>query len=148
MKTIKFLLIAILLASFIPTFAQKENSTMDKLQATVWWDGPLPKWVSYMKFSKTKWMITTKYEGKLGTKTGHPNEYYLSDMIDTVFDVSKVGKIQNGKYIIENGAIIEIVKLDNTNFWYKVLYPEVNVGSDYIFKWSAVSDKGIPWKEE
>lgn len=148
MKTIKFLLIAIFIANFIPTFAQKDNSTMDKLRATAWRNGPLPKWVSYMKFSKTKWMITTKYEGKLGTKPGHPNVYYLSDTIDTVFDASKVGKIQNGKYIIENGAITEIVKLDDTNFWYKVLYPEVNVGPDYIFKWAAVSDKGIPWKEE
>lgn len=121
---------------------------MDKLRATVWWDGPLPKWVSYMKFSKTKWMSTTKFEGKLGTKTGHPNASYLSNKIDAVYDASKVGKVINGKYIIGNGAVVEIVKLDDTNFWYKVLYPEVNVGPDYIFKWTAVSNKGIPWKEK
>lgn len=62
MKVTK-LLIVIFLISPIFVSAQKSESTMDRLRATTWWNGPLPKWVSYMKFSKTKCMFTTKYEG-------------------------------------------------------------------------------------
>lgn len=150
MKIIRVIFVTILLASFIPTFAQKENSTMDKLRATAWWNGPLPKWVSYMKFSKTKIMATIRYEGELGTKTYNPGTYYLSNSIDTIYDASKIGQISNGKYIIGKGSVMEIIKLDNKDFWYKFIY-QTNIiggGPNVVIKWSAVSGEGIPWKEE
>lgn len=146
MKVAK-LLIVIFLISPIFVSAQKSESTMDRLRSTTWWNGPLPKWVSYMKFSKTKCMFTTKYEGKLGTRTYNPNSYYLSNTIDTIFDKSKIGKVFDGKYIID-GCVKEIIKLNDKELWYRVLYPDISTGPDYIVKWTAVSDKRIPWKEE
>lgn len=146
MKVTK-LLIVIFLISPIFVSAQKSESTMDRLRATTWWNGPLLKWVSYIKFSKTKCMFTTKYEGKLGTRTYNPNSYYLSNTIDTIFDKSKIGKVFDGKYIID-GCVKEIIKLNDKELWYRVLYPDISTGPDYIVKWTAVSDKGIPWKEE
>lgn len=62
MKTIKVVLATILLVGFMLLFAQKETSTTDKLRATIWWDGSLPKWVSYIKFSKTGEAIPWKEE--------------------------------------------------------------------------------------
>lgn len=150
MKTIKFLIILILLVNSLSAFSQKEDSTIDKLMSTTWWNGPLPKYVSYMKFSKTKTMATIRYEGELGTKTYNPGTYYLSNSIDTIYDASKVGQISNGKYIIGKGSVMEIVKLDNKDFWYKFIYPTniVGGGPNFVIKWSAVSGEGIPWKEE
>lgn len=148
MKTLRVLFLVLILVRFIPLFAQKDDSTMDKLQATTWWNGPLPKWVSYIKFSKTKCMFTTKYEGELGTRTYNPNSYYLSNTIDTIFDKSKIGKISNGKYIID-GCVKEIIKLDEKDFWYRVIYPtDITRGAGFVIKWTAVPNEGIPWKEE
>lgn len=148
MKTLRAFILVLFLVGFMPLFAQKHESTMDKLRSTTWWNGPLPKWVSYIKFSKTKCMFTTKYEGKLGTRTYNPNSYYLSNTIDTIFDKSKIGKVAEGKYIID-GCVKEIIKLDDEDFWYKVIYPtNITRGLEVVIKWTAVSDKGIPWKEE
>ena len=144
------LLVVIFFTSPIFVSAQKNESTMDKLRVTTWWNGPLPKYVSYMKFSKTKIMATIRYEGELGTKTYNPGTYYLSNSIDTIYDASKIGQISNGKYIIGKGSVMEIIKLDNKDFWYKFIYPTniIGGGPNVVIKWSAVSDKGIPWKEE
>ena len=148
MKVIE-LLIVVFFTSPIFVFAQKNESIMDKLMSTTWWNGPLPKYVSYMKFTKTKTMNTMRYEGELGTKTYNPNTYYLSNSIDTIYDASKVGQISNGKYIIGKGSVMEIIKLDNKDFWYKFIYPTniVGGGPNVVIKWTAVSGEGIPWKE-
>ena len=60
-------------------------------------------------------------------KTG--NEYYLSDIIDTVFYKSKIGKSTRGKYIIEydsNGYVnvYQILKLTDDRLLIKYLYKD------------------------
>lgn len=69
----------------------------------------------YIKYTKTKDIYIEKINNTIDRVYSN---YYLSSSPDTIFDSNKVGKNNNGKYIIRDGGkyvfISEILKLNDT----------------------------------
>ena len=79
-------------------FSQIGSSMLTRLQGK--------RWVM-KETNRTFEMVftTTKCFYYTDGKADDTRNYYLSDTIETVFDKSKVGKIMNGKYIIEGDIL-------------------------------------------
>ena len=71
----------------------------------------------YIKFSRIQRMYFERFENEVDS-TQH--NYYLSSTPDTVFDKTKVGKNNTGKYIVREGPdvvyIDEILELTSSKF--------------------------------
>lgn len=69
----------------------------------------------YVRYTKTEYITKMKIDGELRIFN---YRYYLSSSSDTVFDSNKIGKNQNGKYIIEADGnyvfVSKILKLTDT----------------------------------
>ena len=69
----------------------------------------------YVKYTKTEFFTKMKIDGELRIFN---YRYYLSSSQDTVFDSNKIGKNNNGKYIIRDGGdyvfVRRILKLTDT----------------------------------
>ncbi|MCC8089566.1 MAG: hypothetical protein LIO79_09965 [Rikenellaceae bacterium] len=99
MKT-KLLLFGLLL--IIPQHllkAQEKKSTIDLLTAHVWESSEnanIPEYDRYRQFTREKMKTTVVLEDRTVTAESY---YYLTDSRDERFDMDKVGKCENGKYI-------------------------------------------------
>ncbi len=92
------------------------GSTLDKLQGKTWRLQSKDDYYKDRQYTRRGMILLPR-----GANTqGMP--FYLSDRIETKFDRNKVGKIENGKYIVEDGIkevsgrevfIYEIIKLDD-----------------------------------
>ncbi|GHT17677.1 hypothetical protein FACS189429_2270 [Bacteroidia bacterium] len=76
-----------------------------------------------LTYTTTEEIGTISYNGGGGSGT---RSYYLSNTIETVFDNSKVGNVQNGKYLIvatkgTNFEVFEILTLNAIRFSFKHL---------------------------
>lgn len=135
----RLLYIMILLAGITGnTFVYGQNNSMlDKLVEKTWQAKPLDGGPYY---TISRYNYNTKTSSLyVEDKPCPPQEasFYLSDQHDTQFDNSKVGKIQNGKYLIVKGNGItrnltayEILKLDDTNLDLKLLLED---GTDILY---------------
>ena len=78
----------------------------------------------YVKYTKTEFFTKMKIDGELRIFN---YRYYLSSSQDTVFDSNKIGKNNNGKYIIRDGGkyvfISEILELTATKLVLRNLTP-------------------------
>ena len=91
-------------------YAQQAKSTMDLLTQREW------KIVfeinkdfhveSTYTYTTTEFIDKSKGTGTDGFELKF--KYYLSDKRETVFDSSKVGKIQNGDYIIKENELLDV----------------------------------------
>ena len=61
----------------------------------------------YVKYTKTEFFTKMNIDGELRIFN---YRYYLSSSQDTVFDSNKIGKNNNGKYIIRDGGDYVFVK--------------------------------------
>ena len=97
MKNYKIIILTNVLIAFtaFTTISQNNPSTLEKLQANTWETKSSVSNIFNSIYDAEQ--ITIIRNGEiLGT-----DEYYLSDTIDTVFDVTKIGKVPNGKYIVK-----------------------------------------------
>ncbi len=110
----------------ITSSAYGQSSTLDKLMAKTW-EYQYPAGYDNSTSVKTKYSCciqTTILYGRIGGEYGTLDQsFYLSDNIETEFDDSKVGKNQNGRYLVVKGthemlkiSVFEILKLDVTEF--------------------------------
>ena len=78
----------------------------------------------YVKYTKTEFFTKMKIDGELRIFN---YRYYLSSSPDTVFDSNKIGKNNNGKYIIRKSGkyvfISEILELTATKLVLRNLTP-------------------------
>ena len=78
----------------------------------------------YVKYTKTEFFTKMKIDGELRIFN---YRYYLSSSQDTVFDSNKIGKNNNGKYIIRKSGkyviISEILELTATKLVLRNLTP-------------------------
>ena len=78
----------------------------------------------YVRYTKTEYITKMKIDGELRIFN---YRYYLSSSPDTVFDSNKIGKNNNGKYIIRKSGkyviISEILELTATKLVLKNLTP-------------------------
>ena len=133
MKTIlyfcrKFLFLAVVLNMYlgISVFAQEQKTTQELLMSTNWepqdffYEGDC----GYIKYTKTQDIYIEKINNTIDRVYSN---YYLSSSPDTVFDSNKVGKNNNGKYIIRDGGkyvfISEILELTATKLVLRSLTP-------------------------
>ena len=95
-------------------------STLDLLTAPNMWvlnNNPQSETFIYRIFTRHE--VTAKRVS--GTDTiGGTGLFYLSDTEDTVFDSTKVGNVENGRYIIESSifeptSVFEIIEFRNNN---------------------------------
>ena len=101
----------------ISAFAQGKKTTQELLTSTNWepqdffYEGDY----GYVRYTKTEYVTKMKIDGELRLFN---YRYYLSSSPDTVFDSNKIGKNNNGKYIIEDGGdyvfISKILELTDT----------------------------------
>ena len=90
----------------INTWAQSK-STMDllMLDGKMKWDVQFPSPQSYtctISFTKTDIISTVEYNGESGAIN---TIYYLSAEIPAKFDSTKMGKVEHGKYIVEEAMV-------------------------------------------
>ena len=121
----------------ISVFAQGQKTTQELLTSTKWepqdffYEGDY----GYVRYTKTEYVTKTKIDGELRLFN---YRYYLSSSPDTVFDSNKIGKNNNGKYIIEDGGyyvfVSEILELTATKLVLKNLTPGFTTTGNYIFK--------------
>lgn len=84
---------------------------------------------------------------------GEHSRYYLSDVIDTVFDESKVGRVENGKYIVQLGKggktwVHEIIVLNDSSFVMNLVFrpkDEVRIGVPRKLMYVTKNHK-LKWK--
>jgi len=101
----------------------QSGSTLDKLQGKTWRSQSRGGDPRDYKFTRSDKIYIIQNES-------WSRPFYLSDQIETKFDFNKVGKIENGKYIIVEGYdpddkffsvfVYEILKLDDTEFTIKL----------------------------
>ena len=133
MKTIlyfcrKFLFLAVVLNMYlgISVFAQEQKTTQELLTSTKWepqdffYEGDY----GYVRYTKTEYITKMKINDELRIFN---YRYYLSSSPDTVFDSNKIGKNNNGKYIIRKSGkyvlISEILELTATKLVLRNLTP-------------------------
>ena len=110
----------------ISVFAQGQKTTQELLTSTKWepqdffYEGDY----GYVRYTKTEYVTKMKIDGELRLFN---YRYYLSSSPDTVFDSNKIGKNNNGKYIIEDGGyyvfVSEILELTATKLVLRDLTP-------------------------
>jgi len=87
----------------VPYFYAQSGTTMEKLQGRIWgWEFHDGRDLHRSDLLYDLYAETSSiyHEGK---KLSASNPFYLSNTIDVQFDDSKVGKTQNGKYLIRKG---------------------------------------------
>ena len=112
-----FILLALNMYCGISVFAQEQKTTQELLTSTKWepqdffYEGDY----GYVRYTKTEYFTKMKIDGELRIFN---YRYYLSSAPDTVFDSNKIGKNNNGKYIIRDGGdyvfVRKILKLTDT----------------------------------
>ena len=75
-------------------YSEKKSSILTRLQGKTWVMNETNRTLG-MVFTGTKCFYYTD------NKSDGTRDYYLSDTIETTFNKKKVGKIENGKYVIE-----------------------------------------------
>ena len=121
-----FILLVLNMYCGISVFAQEQKTTQELLTSTKW--EPQDFFANgnygYVKYTKTEFFTKMKIDGELRIFN---YRYYLSSSPDTVFDSNKIGKNNNGKYIIEDGGyyvfVSEILELTATKLVLKNLTP-------------------------
>ena len=107
MKTIKLILIFLFTGILVQTSlsAKEPKTTMKLLTAHTWiWEVPSTSYSSeefigrFNIYNNNTFTSTTRYLGL--SPSNYTMYYYLSDVPEYKFDESKIGKVQNGKYII------------------------------------------------
>ena len=121
-----FILLVFNMYCGISAFAQGQKTTQELLTSTKWepqdffYEGDY----GYVRYTKTEYVTKMKIDGELRLFN---YRYYLSSSPDTVFDSNKIGKNNNGKYIIEDGGyyvfVSEILELTATKLVLKNLTP-------------------------
>ena len=129
-KSMKRLFILLVLSMYlgISVFAQEQKTTQELLTSTKW--EPQDFFANgnygYVKYTKTEFFTKMKIDGELRIFN---YRYYLSSSPDTVFDSNKIGKNNNGKYIITSTPkgyyvfISEILELTATKLVLRDLTP-------------------------
>ena len=121
-----FLLLALNMYCGISVFAQEQKTTQELLMSTKW---ELQNFFAngnygYVKYTKTEFFTKMKIDGELRIFN---YRYYLSSSQDTAFDSNKIGKNNNGKYIIRKSGkyvfISEILELTATKLVLRNLTP-------------------------
>ncbi|MDR1347649.1 MAG: hypothetical protein LBJ63_04345 [Prevotellaceae bacterium] len=127
-RKIKIILSLLLLFVSLGLTAQSNNqTTLQKLINKDWVliheVSGYESYVCKINYTTTKSVISVIHNGVTSYDEGDDSDFYLSDQIETTFDYSKVGNVQNGKYIIEyipdlNGESIfhvdEIITITDT----------------------------------
>ena len=108
--------------------SQTAKTTQELLMSTKW--EPQDFFANgdygYVKYTKTEYFTKMKIDGELRIFN---YRYYLSSSSDTVFDSNKIGKNNNGKYIITSTPkgyyvfISEILELTDTKLVLRDLTP-------------------------
>lgn len=121
-----FILLVFNMYCGISAFAQGQKTTQELLTSTNWepqdffYEGDC----GYIKYTKTQDIYIEKIDNKIDRVYSN---YYLSSSPDTVFDSNKVGKNNNGKYIIRDGGdyvfVSEILELTATKLVLRNLTP-------------------------
>ena len=127
MKTGLFIMsVLIMCCSYIPTFSQNQQSTQELLMSTKRESQDIfdEESCGYIWCSKTEYMAKITSYGKLDL---YNYSYYLSSFPYTVFDITKVGKNDNGRYIIQEVTdfviIHEILELTSTGLLIRDITP-------------------------
>lgn len=124
----KILSIILLLdVCFINSLTSQTVKTMQELLTSTNWE-PQNFFdegdCGYIKYTKTKDIYIEKINNTIDRIYSN---YYLSSSPDTIFDSNKVGKNNNGKYIIRDGGkyvfISEILELTATKLVLRNLTP-------------------------
>ena len=127
-RYMKILSIILLLnICFINSLTSQTAKTMQELLMSTNWE-PQDFFdegdCGYIKYTKTKDIYIEKINNTIDRVYSN---YYLSSSPDTIFDSNKVGKNNNGKYIIRDGGkyvfISEILKLTDTELVLRNLTP-------------------------
>lgn len=121
-----FILLVLNMCLGISVFAQEQKTTQELLTSTKW--EPQDFFANgnygYVKYTKTEFFTKMKIDGELRIFN---YRYYLSSSPDTEFDSNKIGKNNNGKYIIRKSSkyviISEILELTATKLVLKNLTP-------------------------
>lgn len=133
-------LLLILSTISFSAFAQKVNFKLTELQDKTWAMQGLTDKTNDNKYenNKIKIYLNGEYMGAF--------EYYLSDSIVTVFDSTKVGMVNEGRYIVERLipnqqktsvsqpgriSIFEIIELSSTTLVLR------NVKQEYLLEYKA-----------
>jgi hypothetical protein len=133
-------LLLILSTISFSAFAQKVDYKLTELQDKTWAMQGLTDKTNDNKFENNKISIylNGEYIGAF--------EYYLSDSIETVFDSTKVGMVNQGKYIVERLipnpqktsatqtrriSVFEIIELSTTTLVLR------NVKQEYLLEYKA-----------
>ena len=126
MKSLFILLMLNMYCCGMSVFAQGQKTTQELLTSTNWepqdffYEGDY----GYVRYTQTEYITKMKINGELRIFN---YRYYLSSSQDTVFDSNKIGKNNNGKYIIEDGGdyvfISEILELTATKLVLRNLTP-------------------------
>lgn len=126
MKSLFILLMLNMYCCGMSVFAQGQKTTQELLTSTNWepqdffYEGDY----GYVRYTQTEYATKMKINGELRIFN---YRYYLSSSQDTVFDSNKIGKNNNGKYIIEDGGdyvfISEILELTATKLVLRNLTP-------------------------
>jgi len=132
------LTLSCIFACSCPCYLKKDKiSTMDLLTRKSWYltKGTSPKTINKVTYNKQMaktllWFKNTnpkKYPNAETKLTGSVM-YYLSDSIESTFELDKVGQKEYGNYIIsENGSVTEIVKLNCDTLIIKAIYPDAAI---------------------
>ena len=152
---IKFILIGLVGLIVANSCKIFQSSTMEKLMSVDRWYLVADKDCTYVAtlgsiFKKNRvdfYMKDTVFVG------GEHSRYYLSDVIDTVFDESKVGRVENGKYIVQLGKggktwVHEIIVLNDSSFVMNLVYrpkDEVRIGVPRKLMYVTKNHK-LKWK--
>lgn len=126
MKSLFILLMLNMYCCGMSVFAQGQKTTQELLTSTNWepqdffYEGDY----GYVRYTQTEYITKMKINGELRIFN---YRYYLSSSQDTEFDSNKIGKNNNGKYIIEDGGdyvfISEILELTATKLVLRNLTP-------------------------
>ncbi len=126
MKSLFILLMLNMYCCGMSVFAQGQKTTQELLTSTNW--EPQDFFANgdygYVRYTQTEYATKMKIDGELRIFN---YRYYLSSSPDTEFDSNKIGKNNNGKYIIEDGGdyvfISEILELTATKLVLRNLTP-------------------------
>ena len=109
----RLLIVLIILTSTTGLFAQnttQHQDTLDMLTSAIWEMVPDENMVmacdTYLAFGPNAYSNFMVWKGSKTSTTINYN-YYLSDKKDLLFDPSKIGKVQNGKYLIVLSELAE-----------------------------------------
>ncbi|WP_455586327.1 hypothetical protein [Bacteroides sp.] len=109
----------------IQLWGQEKKSAMDILTSKGWkWQSTVKGYNEYYEFTKNECIWTICFDQKKEEGTVENRPYYLSETKDTVFNKQKVGKNNEGKYLIflqKNHEILvfEILELNENKLYVK-----------------------------